>query len=172
MSLRCVCLLASALFARTLQAVSCYHPNGDIVNDPDYAPCDRAAAANGTMCCNLNRASFPDTCASNGLCRNGGDTFRDSCTDSTWKSPMCLQQLCNTGFGQSGEDVGNPNGEKVSTSCGPLLATLDYLILTVGRFTKLTIIQSHKFRLLAKRCQTYFMQRWELLLWRSQLDML
>ena len=117
MTLRSVYLLASSLFARTLLAVTCYHPNGQIVTDLDYEPCDQAAAATGTMCCNLNRANFPDTCASNGLCRNGGDTFRDSCTDPTWKSPMCLQQLCTAGFGQLGEDVGNPNGENASKSC-------------------------------------------------------
>ena len=149
MSLRCVRLLAPSLFARALLAVSCYRPNGQIVKDLDYEPCDQAAAPNGTMCCNLNRASFPDTCASNGLCRNGGDFFRDSCTDPTWKSPMCLQQLCTTGFGQSGEDVGNPNGEKASATSDPLLARLVGL-QAMGRFTKLTNVQSHKFGLLAE----------------------
>ena len=150
MSLRCFRLLALSFFARTLLAISCYRPDGQIVKDQDYEPCDQAAAANGTMCCNLNRASFPDTCASNGLCRNGGDTFRDSCTDPTWKSQMCLQQLCTTGFGQSGEDVGNPNGEKASKSCNPLLATPDGLAFVMGRFVNLSNIQSHEFGLLAE----------------------
>ena len=138
MSLRCVRLLAPLLFARAILAVGCYHPNGQIVNDLDYKPCDQAAAANGTMCCNLERASFPDTCASNGLCRNGGAAFRDSCTDPTWKSPMCLQKLCTTGFGQSGEDIGNPNGEKASTIHDPFFATPDVVSFPMGPANQLS----------------------------------
>lgn len=57
------------------------------------------------MCCALNRSSFPDQCLSNGLCGGGGHVFRDSCTDPTWKSPLCLQ-LCIEGSGNASSDMG------------------------------------------------------------------
>ncbi|KAI4090918.1 MAG: hypothetical protein LQ344_004446 [Seirophora lacunosa] len=97
--------LLPTLFIPCLFAANCYRPDGELVTDPSYVPCDRAAADTGSMCCALNRSSYPDQCLSNGLCGGGGNLFRDSCTDPTWKSPMCLQ-LCTTGFGPSGTAVG------------------------------------------------------------------
>ena len=102
--------LAPVLFACSALATNCYRPNGDLVQDLNYAPCHKSATASGSMCCNLNRALFPDTCTSEGLCRNGDDVFRDSCTDPTWKSPECVQ-LCTTGVGRTGLDVGDPKGK-------------------------------------------------------------
>ncbi|KAI4225085.1 MAG: hypothetical protein L6R36_004175 [Xanthoria steineri] len=92
-------------FVSGLLAAFCYHPNGDPVHDTNYVPCSLVAEGIASACCAINRHPYPDECLANGLCRNGGDFFRDSCTDPTWKSPSC-PQLCTTGFGQSGSDVG------------------------------------------------------------------
>ncbi|KAI4115334.1 MAG: hypothetical protein LQ345_004046 [Seirophora villosa] len=101
--------LLPTLFIPGLFAANCYRPDGELVTDPSYVPCNQAAADTGSMCCALNRSSYPDQCLSNGLCGGGGNIFRDSCTDPTWKSPMCLQ-LCTTGFGPSGTAVGLSEG--------------------------------------------------------------
>ncbi|KAG6999480.1 hypothetical protein G7Y79_00034g069030 [Physcia stellaris] len=72
------------------------------------------------MCCATRRVDFPDECSPDGLCRNGGDIYRDDCTDPTWKSTGCVQ-LCTTGFGETGEDVGNPEGQRASAAQTPSL---------------------------------------------------
>lgn len=108
MSFRSSLFLASFLLFRSLLAWNCYRPSGELITDPNYVPCNPTAAeqtGGASMCCNVNRATFPDTCLSNGLCQNGGDTFRDSCTDPTWQSPGCVK-LCTTGYGQQWLDVG------------------------------------------------------------------
>lgn len=103
---------ALSLLAHELLAVSCYHPNGDPVIDSDYHPCNPAAPDTVSSCCATSRSLFPDICLPNGLCGNGDDVFRDSCTDPTWKSPLC-PQLCTAGVGQSGEDIGDPRCKRV-----------------------------------------------------------
>ena len=91
-----VLLLLSALFTRSLVEATCYRPNGQPVNDPRVQPCNQAGGDTVSMCCGLNRIRYPDQCLSNGLCSGGGNVFRNSCTDKTWKSPLCLN-LCTTG---------------------------------------------------------------------------
>lgn len=97
--------LTLSFLVRPLIAVGCYRPDGALVPDPDYIPCKPENAAKGSSCCALKRISYPDRCLPNGLCGNGDDVFRDSCTDETWDSPLC-PQLCTFGFGASGADVG------------------------------------------------------------------
>ena len=120
-------LLLLSLVSRSVLAIDCYRPNGDLITDPAYEACNRRNAedAGGSMCCALNRTSYPDQCLSNGLCGGGGNLFRDGCTDPTWKSPLCLK-LCVEGFGESGTAIGISQGQYgfiflMSTS---LLATL------------------------------------------------
>ena len=105
--------LVSSLFACSILAANCYHPNGQIFTYAGYVPCKPRVPGAASMCCATDRANFPDECSPDGLCRNGDDIYRDDCTDPTWKSPGCLQ-LCTTGFGNTGEDVGNPEGQQAS----------------------------------------------------------
>lgn len=93
-------LLSSLLFSSAVSA-SCYFPNGKDQNigvqadqGITYRPCN--PDAKHSMCC----APW-DTCTPDGLCQSGydGNTWRDSCTDPTWKSPSCVK-LCVSGFGQ------------------------------------------------------------------------
>src|ERR1700738_2653497 len=80
---------------------SCYIPDGSVVTDGAYAPCNAVAGAT-SMCCAIvpvgnaqgYNASQLDTCLSSGLCEASDGTFwRDSCTDPTWTSPNCLRNL-------------------------------------------------------------------------------
>lgn len=102
--------LTTSLLLRPLIAVQCYHPDGAPITDPDYIPCKPENAAIGSSCCALKRISYPDRCLPTGLCGNGDDVFRDSCTDKTWKSPLC-PQLCTFGFGARGADVGEDDAK-------------------------------------------------------------
>ena len=111
--------LVLSLFARSILAVSCYHPDGQISAYAGYAPCEAAVPGGASMCCGTGRASFPDVCSPDGLCRNGGDIYRDDCTDPTWENPGCLQ-LCTSGFGDTGEDVGNPEGQQAPNFGAPI----------------------------------------------------
>lgn len=101
--------LIASLSTRALLAVNCYRPDSSLITDPAYTPWNRAAADTGSMCCALNRSSYPDQCLSNGLCGGGGNVFRDSYTDPTWKSPLCLQP-CTVGSGRSRTAVGLSEG--------------------------------------------------------------
>ena len=109
MAVSYVLLLLSALFTRSLIASICYLPDGQPVDDPSVQPCNQAGGPTVSMCCSLNRTIHPDQCLENGLCTGGGNVFRDSCTDNTWKSPLCLN-LCTTGGGLSGTVVGVRQG--------------------------------------------------------------
>jgi hypothetical protein len=93
------------LFFLPFVATTCYHPDGTAVTDPAFQPC---SSSSGTisMCCGTNRTESPDECLPNGLCHNpcatsgqcgdssGGQYWRESCTDSSWRSPFCLQGAC------------------------------------------------------------------------------
>lgn len=110
--------LSLSSFVPGLLAVACYHPNGDPVIDEAYLPCNLVAAGIHSSRCATQRAQFPDVCLPNGLCGNGDDVFRDSCTDQTWESPSC-PQLCTAGFGQSGKDIGDKEGSSTFPSRTP-----------------------------------------------------
>ena len=83
-----------------LLATNCYNPVGQLMADPSYEPCNPGGGV--SMCCAMNRSKTPDQCLPNGLCTGGGNLYRDSCTDPTWKSPSCLQ-LCTVGYGNAGD---------------------------------------------------------------------
>ena len=94
-------LLLTSLTLLPSVTASCYFPNGTDQNAGEqadqgivYTPCN--SHAENSMCC----APW-DTCTSDGLCKSGydGNTWRDSCTDPTWKSPACVK-LCVSGFGR------------------------------------------------------------------------
>ena len=104
-----------ALLTRSLHATTCYRPDGTANKDPAVEPCNQSGGKTMSMCCSLNRTSYPDQCLSNGLCGGGGNLFRDSCTDPTWKSPLCLN-LCTTGTGQSGTAIGVSERKDISIS--------------------------------------------------------
>ena len=86
---------------------SCYTPAGrnintDIYNVTDlslYAPCNTTAPF--SMCCAIGPdRGGPDTCLENGLCHNAyygnkDQTWRESCTDPTWKDPACIKLFLN-----------------------------------------------------------------------------
>ncbi|KAL9043689.1 MAG: hypothetical protein Q9214_003133 [Letrouitia sp. 1 TL-2023] len=58
------------------------------------------------MCCATFRQAA-DQCLKSGLCSNTATgpnlTWRESCTDPTWKSPSCVK-LCDTGIDENGSD--------------------------------------------------------------------
>ncbi|KAF7956050.1 hypothetical protein EAE96_004971 [Botrytis aclada] len=73
----------------------CYSYEGDEM-DPTYRPCNGSAPV--SMCCHLGVISNGgDECGSGstyGLCGiSGTQLWRESCTDKTWQSPLCLR-LC------------------------------------------------------------------------------
>lgn len=129
--------LVLLLFARSTLAVSCYHPDGQAVAFAGYAPCQPLLPGGASMCCATRRADFPDECSPDGLCRNGGDIYRDDCTDSTWKSTGCVH-LCTTGFGETGEDVGNPEGQRAPATQTPEFYYTQKLLQNYLRSTWLT----------------------------------
>jgi hypothetical protein len=76
----------------TSRAATCYRPGG-FAADPRYQPCK---AGQQSMCCRISDPSYPDICRDDGLCQETFQTnviWRESCTDSTWQAPECLQ-LC------------------------------------------------------------------------------
>jgi hypothetical protein len=93
-----------AVISPAIAGATCYvPPAGDAINGvaeaPQYNSCNPDQAE--SMCCrNETTTGEPyDTCAPNGLCRQSGDSsssfWRESCTDSTWKSPACLKLPCD-----------------------------------------------------------------------------
>ncbi|TGO61452.1 hypothetical protein BCON_0027g00390 [Botryotinia convoluta] len=73
----------------------CYSYEG-VEMDPTYKPCNGSAPV--SMCCHLGVInSGGDECGSGstyGLCGiSGTQLWRESCTDKTWQSPLCLR-LC------------------------------------------------------------------------------
>lgn len=91
------CLLLVILPA--LGAATCYFPDGTASTDNAYQPCNASASA--SMCCATNRSVNTDLCLPNGVCYDMGEPsgyptyWRETCTDSTWKSDLCLG-ICNT----------------------------------------------------------------------------
>ncbi|KAB2570365.1 hypothetical protein DBV05_g10969 [Lasiodiplodia theobromae] len=108
---------ASTLITALLLALSavlgaqaaCYYPNGidrnaEEESDP-YRPCtstDSSSSLSSTsneteeeasMCC---RTRDWDDCRSDGLCQVNNITWRESCTDKTWKAKGCVK-LCVDG---------------------------------------------------------------------------
>ncbi|KAF7877288.1 hypothetical protein EAF04_000971 [Stromatinia cepivora] len=73
----------------------CYSYEG-VEMDPTYKPCNGSAPV--SMCCHLGVINNGgDECGSGstyGLCGiTGSQLWRESCTDKTWQSPLCLK-LC------------------------------------------------------------------------------
>lgn len=98
----------------------CYAPDGRDVNEEihngtlQYEPCNPASAV--SMCCATGPdRSEPDACVKDGLCFNsrlGGELWRESCTDPTWKSPSCVKLFVNgTGINETmgTQTVGKPS---------------------------------------------------------------
>src|SRR5437667_12860563 len=84
-------LLLILLSSSVVQCSSpqCYWPSGPA--DDAHAAC---AIGRVSMCCYTNVTSgISDQCTSQGLCESKGVTYRDSCTDPTFRSPYC-SQLC------------------------------------------------------------------------------
>jgi hypothetical protein len=85
-------------------SATCYMPNGTAVLNDAFQPCNQTTQF--SMCCGTNWTNGfieVDVCLPNGLCLNhnqdGSNTplyWRDTCTDPTWKSPNCIQNLCST----------------------------------------------------------------------------
>src|SRR3954467_15244826 len=79
---------------------SCYQPDGTLVTETPHQPCNQVAGAI-SVCCGTNWTGgvvAKDVCEPNGLCLNNYEGkplyWRGSCTDKTWKSPLCLPNLC------------------------------------------------------------------------------
>src|ERR1700759_1478469 len=75
-------------------ATQCYEPDGTAAS-ADYQPCNSGGQS---MCCAVNRSSGASKCRSEGLCFQDSPsvTWRETCTDPTWKDPACLP-LCISG---------------------------------------------------------------------------
>ncbi|KUJ22194.1 uncharacterized protein LY89DRAFT_768563 [Mollisia scopiformis] len=87
-----------------LVSSTCYNPDGTAKTSPAYQPCVQTVGT-FSQCCGTNwTATNPivadDKCMPNGLCLNNNPSdneplyWRGSCTDPTWKSPLCLSNLC------------------------------------------------------------------------------
>ncbi|PMD18304.1 hypothetical protein NA56DRAFT_751593 [Hyaloscypha hepaticicola] len=112
-SLATTCCLISLFLAPRVSANS-YDPNGDNRNGnstgtPLYQPCLPGDSA--SMCC---RVDASDQCRSDGLCFDGTNLWRESCTDPTWASPSCIK-LCVNGMDEAGASM-DTNDEHV-TQC-------------------------------------------------------
>lgn len=91
-------------FVALISAFTCYYPDGEPNEDESYQPCGSGSADDQfTMCCATFRQA-PDQCLKSGLCSNTATgpnlTWRESCTDPTWKSPSCIK-ICDTGIGKT-----------------------------------------------------------------------
>lgn len=77
-------------------SADCFYPNGTSRNGnitgaaAPYKPCFSGVS----MCC----STVFDTCERDGLCSDGTNLWRESCTDPTWQSPNCVK-LCVSGLG-------------------------------------------------------------------------
>lgn len=89
--------LVSLLLAPTASA-NCYLRNGTNRNGDTtgaaaaYQPCLPGDPV--SMCCSV----YFDQCRSDGLCYDGTNLWRESCTDPTWQSTSCIK-LCVNGTG-------------------------------------------------------------------------
>jgi type II secretory pathway pseudopilin PulG len=81
-------LLVRISLVAALDQPRCYLPNGSL--DPSSYACNATAALTGgaSACCLGN-----DLCYKSGTCFQGwsGVTYRQSCTDQSWKDPACPQ---------------------------------------------------------------------------------
>ena len=89
---------------------TCYNRDGTLITDIAYQPCN-SDASRDSVCCGTNhqaagqRNVANDVCETNGLCQNyepfdGTNEgvklwWRQGCTDPTWKSAECLENVCN-----------------------------------------------------------------------------
>ncbi|KAK0628010.1 hypothetical protein DIS24_g10897 [Lasiodiplodia hormozganensis] len=97
----CIIIIAAILLtlpAAVAAQTACYYPNGTDRNAQEsskpYRPCTVSSSTGeetaASMCC---RTRHLDDCRADGLCQVGNITWRESCTDRTWKAKECLQ-LC------------------------------------------------------------------------------
>ena len=99
----CQLVLATFFNIVLTSAQDCYMPNGHDRNardggSPNYWSCNITVPGGSghSMCC-----SQTNTCQPNGLCMdNGGNYWRESCTDSTWRDPACLQLYVTDDYGE------------------------------------------------------------------------
>lgn len=76
------------------QSPACYYPDGS--EAVGHLACNSAATNdpdNSASACCLDRAD--SYCTQNGLCINGGQPIRASCTDRSYKSKNCPKQCLN-----------------------------------------------------------------------------
>ncbi|KAL8812390.1 MAG: hypothetical protein Q9200_001077 [Gallowayella weberi] len=103
--------LSLAVLLRTV-ASKCYLPNGVerwITHGADvYRPSGVGSSVdNFQMCCATIGNGDIDVPRKDGLCDNprfGGEVWRESCTDPTWRSPSCIK-LCVNGTDDSGNQL-------------------------------------------------------------------
>ncbi|KAF4545528.1 hypothetical protein BFW01_g6975 [Lasiodiplodia theobromae] len=110
------CIIIAAILLTLPAAVAaqaaCYYPNGTDRNAQEsskpYRPCTVSSPSSSTgeetaasMCC---RTRDWDDCRADGLCQVGNITWRESCTDRTWKAKECLQ-LCVVDDSFAADDV-------------------------------------------------------------------
>ncbi|KAE9362764.1 hypothetical protein N431DRAFT_524501 [Stipitochalara longipes BDJ] len=103
-SFRGVLFLFTLISKVVFVSSTCYNPDGTAKTSPAYQPCVQTVGT-FSQCCGTNwTATDPriedDQCMPNGLCLNNNPSdneplyWRGSCTDPTWKSPLCLSNLC------------------------------------------------------------------------------
>ncbi|KAL6722219.1 hypothetical protein ACLMJK_001326 [Lecanora helva] len=117
MHISSLCLLPAAFLFGLNVSATCFWPNGSAAGNYQQ-PCNPSGHS---MCCLLNPESGSanaDVCTADGLCipSYNGYLFRDTCTDSTWKDPACLN-LCTTGQ--------NEQGNRSDSNYGPLTTCAD-----------------------------------------------
>ncbi|OQV00552.1 hypothetical protein CLAIMM_06032 [Cladophialophora immunda] len=72
----------------SLASASCYWPNGQLVTEYNYQPCNTGSDPAHAACCDLRTS----VCTENGYCfGNANYIYRGGCTDSTWSSSSCAQ---------------------------------------------------------------------------------
>ncbi|EXJ76332.1 uncharacterized protein A1O5_00840 [Cladophialophora psammophila CBS 110553] len=72
----------------SLASTSCYWPNGQLVTQYNYQPCNAGSDPKHAACCDLRTS----VCTQFGYCfGNANYIYRGGCTDSTWSSSSCAQ---------------------------------------------------------------------------------
>ncbi|KAE8452503.1 hypothetical protein EG329_000406 [Mollisiaceae sp. DMI_Dod_QoI] len=114
-SFRELAFLFALFYKVVLVSSTCYNPDGTARTSPAYQPCVQTVGT-FSQCCGTNwTATDPkignDQCMPNGLCLNNDPSdneplyWRGSCTDPSWKSPLCLSNLCtNSSSGGDASD--------------------------------------------------------------------
>ncbi|KAI0815393.1 hypothetical protein GGR55DRAFT_675007 [Xylaria sp. FL0064] len=105
-------LLVALYFFYPCQAdeVTCYAPDGTAIADNQTAvPCNKLGITQANVhssCCRLGgEADERDLCTTTGLCINSGVVRREFCTDSTWKSPACVNVCTDPKSGGSASGI-------------------------------------------------------------------